>query len=152
MNKASLMVNSFNNRGFFITAVGYTTSTSRIRQHLNAFTVAHGGVPQPAPARIRPRLTALIFHRSRVRGKRNGDTKTGTSIQKLRLMSSITVDTANRLVLTLQRLYTLPISHNSRPVADQLSLSIVHTHRCTGGEIATRSFKGSLSHPFLGRI
>jgi hypothetical protein len=123
--------------------VGYTTNTSRVRQHLNAFTVALGEVQQPNTCANK--ATPYRAHNSsRDQGEREkqGLTEDRPFNQEKRLMPSITVDTANRLVYTLQRLYTLPTSHNSRPVADQLSLSIVHTHRCTGGEIATRSFKG----------
>ena len=59
-------------------------------------------------------------------------------------MPSLTVDTANRLDLSSAEVVHFTHKPQSRPVADQLSLSIVHTHRCTGGEIATRSFEGPL--------
>ena len=60
--------------------------------------------------------------------------------QEERLMSSMTVDTANRSDLHSAEVVHFTHMSQSRPVANQLSLSIVHTHRCTGGEIVTRSF------------
>jgi hypothetical protein len=47
----------------------------------------------------------------RGRGK-EGNSKTGSCMSRRIHVSSMTVDTAIRIVLTLQRLYTLPTRHN----------------------------------------